>query len=64
MTEPTRPFVVAWEYMDGSGGWHDFDTEDEAYQYARPLFGESMRIWINDQIVNAGFIAGDERTEP
>ena len=56
-----KPFVVAWEYPDGSGGWHDFDTNEEAYQYARPFFGDPLRIWINDDIVNYGFLASDER---
>lgn len=61
MTEPTKPYVVSWEYMDGSTGWHDFDTHEEAFQYARPFIGEvGMRMWINDEMVNRGFIADDE----
>jgi hypothetical protein len=61
---PRKPFVVSWEYTDGSGGWHDFDTHEEAYQYAKPFFGEPLRVWINDDIVNRGFIAADERGDP
>ena len=60
MTEPKKPFVVAWEYPDGSGGWRDFDDYEDAYAYARPFFGDPTRIWINDDIINQGFTASDE----
>jgi hypothetical protein len=61
VSEPTKPFVVSWEYMDGSGGWHDFDTHEAAYDYARPFFGDPMRIWINDEVIHRGFRASDEQ---
>lgn len=55
-----KPFVVSWGYSDGSGGWHDFDTHEEAYQFARPFFGDPLRIWINDEQIQQGFLAADD----
>ena len=58
--QPSKPFVASWEYPDGSGGWHDFDTEDAAYQYLRPFFGDPLRLWINETVLQEGFRFSDE----
>jgi hypothetical protein len=56
--------VVSWEYMDGSCGERHFGGDYEgAEKFARNEFGSDVRVWLNGEIIQRGFIAADERGE-
>lgn len=54
--------VVSWEYMDGSCGERHFGGDYEgAEKFAREGFDSNVRVWLNGNIVQQGFVAADDR---
>lgn len=54
--------IVAWEYMDGSCGERHFGGDySGAEKFAREGFASNVRVWLNGEIVQHGFVAADDR---
>lgn len=56
--------VVHWEYMDGSCGERHFGGDYEGGEaFARnEFYGKPVRVWLNGEIIQQGYIAADDRT--
>jgi hypothetical protein len=56
-------YTASWEFMDGSTEEQTFESERDANEeaYRVSINNPTARVWVNDQIVQHGFIASDER---
>lgn len=50
---------VCWEFADGSYGYRDCATLEDAEHLARNQFPDA-RVWIGDEMVQQGFISTDD----
>jgi hypothetical protein len=59
----SKLYTTSWEFMDGSIGEQTFESEGDANEeaYRVSIANPTARVWVNDQIVQHGFIAADER---
>jgi hypothetical protein len=53
------PFSVSWEWPDGSGGYIEFDTLEDAENAADAL-PDGCRVWLGPLMVRQGYIAADD----
>jgi hypothetical protein len=54
--------VVSWEYMDGSCGERHFGGDyDGAEAFSRSFADQPVRVWLNGEIVQQGYMAADDR---
>lgn len=61
----TKKHIVSVEWLDGSGFRDYFDNTEEAEARVNEVTREfcDARVWLNDNIVQRGYVADDERNE-
>ena len=55
-----KAYEVEWEWKDGSCGRATFDTWPDVKLLLDDFNGDHVRVWVDGEIVQQGFIARDE----
>lgn len=62
-TIKNKKHIVSIEFPDGGGTHSAHDDYEAAYRVAQDLADAhpEARVWLNDDVINRGFVASDER---